>query len=92
MAASKTRSRRSLKSASGESSKRLPKYIQEWHDYVDENPERHGEDVKKLKRMIEELLERGDVYYDPADVDAFIEFCRLLRHKEGRWAGQPLGS
>lgn len=90
MAASKTRSRRSLKSASGESSKRLPKYIQEWHDYVDENPERHGEDVKKLKRMIEELLERGDVYYDPADVDAFIEFCRLLRHKEGRWAGQPL--
>jgi len=55
VAASKTRSRRSLKSASGESSKRLPKYIQEWHDYVDENPERHGEDVKKLKRMIEEI-------------------------------------
>src|SRR5690606_37816759 len=90
VAASKTRSRRSSKSASGELSKRLPKYIQDWHDYVAEHPERHCEDIKKLKRLIEDLLARDDIFSDPTDVEAFIEFCSMLRHKEGRWAGQPL--
>ena len=87
--ASRTRSKRSSKAGCDGSSK-LPQYIQDWHDYVDHHPERFGEDIRKLKRMIEELLARSDVWYDPTDVDAFVEFCRLLRHKEGRWAGQPL--
>src|SRR5690606_17274392 len=47
-------------------------------------------DVKKLKQLIEDLLARDDIFYDPADVEAFIEFCSMLHHKEGRWAGQPL--
>ena len=39
--------------------------------------------------MIEGLLARDDIWYDDTDVEAFIEFCRLFKHREGRWAGQP---
>src|SRR5690606_26819176 len=69
---------------------KLPQYIQEWHDYVDQHPERFCEDIKKLKKLIEELLARDDIFYDPTDVEAFIQFCSMLRHREGRWAGKPL--
>lgn len=94
MTAAKIRSRSSSKAASNGSSRakfKLPQYIQEWHDYVDQHPERFCEDIKKLKKLIEELLARDDIFYDPTDVEAFIQFCSMLRHREGRWAGQPLG-
>jgi len=68
----------------------LPAHIRAWHDYVEREPEKHCSDVKQLKRMIEELLARDDVWYDDTDVELFIGFCRLFRHKDGRWAGQSL--
>lgn len=67
----------------------LPEHIKAWHDYVEAEPEKHCEDIKQLKRMIEELLARDDVWYDDTDVQLFIEYCRLFRHKDGRWAGEP---
>src|SRR5690606_21172386 len=79
VAASKTRSRRSSSRGSAASSKSLPKYIQDWHDYVEARPERHCEDIKKLKQMIEDLLARDDIFYDPPDVETFIQFCSMLR-------------
>ena len=66
--------KRSSSRRSAASSKSLPKYIQDWHDYVEAHPERHCEDIKKLKRMIEDLLARDDIFYDPTDVEAFIQF------------------
>lgn len=68
----------------------LPGYIREWHELVEREPERFCEDIKQLKAMIEGLLARDDIWYDDTDVEAFIEFARLFRHKEGRWAGSPL--
>lgn len=67
----------------------IPQYIQDWHDYVENEPGKHGNDIKLLKKLIEELLESDSAWYDPTDVDAFIAFCRLVKHREGRWAGQP---
>lgn len=68
----------------------IPEYIKNWHDYVSEKPKNHGDDVKKLKKLIEKLLRSKTVFYDNTDVEAFIEFCKLVKHREGRWAGQPL--
>lgn len=68
----------------------VPQYIQDWHAYIEKHPERHGKDIKKLKRVVEKLLRSKDVYYDPTDVEAFLDFCRLVKHREGRWAGEPL--
>ena len=68
----------------------IPKYIQDWHDYVKKKPKNHGNDIKKLKKLIEKLLKSDTVFYDNTDVEAFIEFCKLVKHREGRWAGQPL--
>lgn len=68
----------------------IPKYIQEWHDYVKQKPKNHGKDIKKLKKLIEKLLKSSTVFYDNTDVEAFIEFCKLVKHREGRWAGKPL--
>lgn len=68
----------------------VPKYIREWHDYVEAEPQNHGKDIKLLKKMIEKLLKNRDVFYDDTDVEAFIDFCKLVKHREGRWAGQPL--
>jgi len=68
----------------------VPQYIADWHDYVEREPEKHGKDIKKLKKLIEKLLKSKSVWYDPIDVDAFIDYCRLVKHREGRWAGQSL--
>ncbi|EKQ50274.1 MULTISPECIES: terminase TerL endonuclease subunit [unclassified Clostridium] len=68
----------------------VPQYIKEWHDYVSAKPKNHGKDIKKLKKLIEKLLKSKTVFYDDTDVEAFIDFCRLVKHREGRWAGQPL--
>src|SRR5690606_20613023 len=90
VAASKTRSRRSSSRGSAASSKSLPKYIQDWHDYVEARPERRLEGINNVKQIVADLLARDDVFYDPADVETCIQFCSMLRHKEGRRAGQPL--
>ncbi|AFQ46272.1 terminase large subunit [Desulfosporosinus meridiei] len=66
-----------------------PEYIKSWHDYVDREPKKHCKDIKKLKKLIESLLKNPKVFYDDTDVEAFIDFCKLVKHKEGRWAGQP---
>lgn len=68
----------------------VPQYIAEWHDYVKREPKKHSKDIKKLKKLIEKLLKSKKVWYDPVDVEAFMNFCRLVKHREGRWAGQPL--
>ncbi|MCA0754915.1 hypothetical protein KP806_07620 [Paenibacillus sp. N4] len=68
---------------------KVPSYIQDWHDYVENEPDKHGKDIKALKKLIEKLLKNKTVRYDPTDVEAFISFCRLVRHREGRWAGMP---
>ena len=69
--------------------KPLPEYIREWHQYVEQHPERQGKDIHLLKKLIEKLLKTPGIKYDPVDVDGFHDFCALLRHKEGRWAGKP---
>ncbi|GIP17774.1 terminase [Paenibacillus montaniterrae] len=68
----------------------IPTYIADWHDYVKREPKKHSKDIKKLKKLIEKLLKSKKVWYDPVDVEAFMDFCRLVKHREGRWAGQPL--
>lgn len=68
----------------------VPQYIQDWHDYVKRSPKNHGNDIKLLKKMVEKLLKSKTVFYDGTDVAAFIEFSKLLKHQEGRWAGKPL--
>lgn len=68
----------------------IPVYIREWHDYVEREPKNHGKDIKALKKLVEKLLRSKTVFYDPTDVDAFIAFCALVKHREGRWAGKPL--
>lgn len=65
-----------------------PEYISDWHEYVENEPTKHGKDIKDLKKLVEKLLRSKSVRYDPTDVEAFIEFCHLLKHREGRWAGQ----
>lgn len=67
----------------------IPPYILAWHDYVAREPKKHCKDIKALKRLVEKLLKSKTVRYDPTDVEAFIDFCRLFKHREGRWAGQP---
>lgn len=67
----------------------IPQYIKDWHDYVEREPVKHCKEIKQLKKLIEKLLKSKTVYYDNIDVEAFIDFCRLGRHREGRWAGQP---
>ena len=67
----------------------LPEYIKSWHDYVTREPRKHCKDIKQLKKLIENLLKNPKVFYDAIDVEAFIDFCKLVKHKEGRWAGQP---
>jgi phage terminase large subunit-like protein len=67
-----------------------PQYIKEWHEYVEAKPKNHGKDIKKLKKLIEKLLKSKTVFYDNTDVEAFIDFCKLVKHREGRWAGLPL--
>jgi phage terminase large subunit-like protein len=68
----------------------IPQYIKDWHDYIEAKPKSHGKDIKKLKKLIEKLLKSKIVFYDNTDVEAFIDFCKLVKHREGRWAGQPL--
>lgn len=68
----------------------LPSYITDWHEYIDKEPGSHGQDIKKLRTLIEKLLKRKAVWYDPEPVERFMALCRTMRHKEGRWAGQPL--
>lgn len=68
----------------------IPAYIKDWHDYIDEKPQNHCKEIKQLKKLVLKLLKNKDVWYDPIDVEAFIDFCKLLKHREGRWAGQPL--
>ncbi len=68
----------------------VPQYIKDWHGYVERKPKNHGKDIKSLKKLIEKLLRSKTVFYDNTDVEAFIEFCKLVKHREGRWAGQPL--
>lgn len=67
----------------------VPIYIQEWHNYVNNEPEKHCKDIKKLKKLIEKLLKSKTVWYDDHDVERFITYCSFLKHKEGRWAGKP---
>lgn len=71
------------------SGRKLPAPIRVWHDYVEKKPERHCADIKKLKVLIENLIDRPGIRYDKEPVDRFIAFCRTLKHKEGRWAGKP---
>lgn len=66
----------------------LPEYIKQWHDYVKKSPKKHGKNIKKLCKLIEKVLKKPGVWYDGSDVEAFIEYCRLFRHREGIWAGE----
>lgn len=65
-------------------------YIQDWHNYIDKEPKKHCKEITQLKKLIEKLLKNKNVFYDSTDVEAFINFCRLIKHREGRWAGQVL--
>ncbi len=66
----------------------IPKYISDWHDYVEREPQKHCNDIKLLKEMIESLMKDDSIFYDNTDVETFIDFCKMNKHKEGRWAGE----
>jgi phage terminase large subunit-like protein len=66
-----------------------PIYIREWHDYVEREPSKHCKEIKLLKKLVEKLLKSKTVYYDDTDVESYISFSRLIKHKEGRWRGHP---
>lgn len=68
----------------------IPVYIKDWHDYVEAEPQKHCKDIKQLKKLVDKLLKSKTVFYDTNDVDSFIGYCRLIKHREGRWAGQVL--
>ena len=63
----------------------IPQYIKDWHDYIEAEPQNHGNDIKLLKKMIEKLLKSKVVFYENIDVEAFVDFCKLVKHREGRW-------
>lgn len=67
----------------------VPAYIQDWHSYVEEDTKKHCKDILELKGLVNGLLQNPEVFYDPTDVIAFVDFCKLLKHREGRWVGQP---
>jgi phage terminase large subunit-like protein len=69
---------------------KMPEYIRLWHGYVDAEPQKHSRAVRQLRLLVEKLLKQKNILFDPIDVDAFETFCKLLRHKEGKWAGLPL--
>lgn len=81
---------RKAKTRSLKTKPELPRYFKDWHDYIEREPQKHGEDIKKLKALVERILQKRDVWYDPEPVERFMRFARTMRHKEGRWAGQPL--
>lgn len=68
----------------------VSQYIKDWHEYIESKPKNHGKDIKLLKKLIEKLLKSKTVFYDNTDVEAFVNFCKLVKHREGRWAGLPL--
>ena len=65
-------------------------WITDYILYVKDNPRIFCTKIKKLIVLVEKLLERKDIEYKQSDVIAFEKFCRLLKHKEGIWAGKPL--
>lgn len=79
-----------VKSKKAKQVKIVSPYILDWHKYVEQHPRKHCKDIKLLKKFIETLTDSKHVFYDDTDVEAFISFCRLIKHREGRWAGQPL--
>lgn len=69
----------------------IPQYIKDWHNYIDKEPKKHCTEIKLLKKLVEKLLKSKMVFYDEIDVSKFIDFCKLVKHREGRrWAGKPL--
>ena len=56
----------------------LPSYIQAWHDFVRAEPERHGQDIKRLVKLIEKLLKRKDIWYDESAVEVFLDFASFF--------------
>jgi phage terminase large subunit-like protein len=69
---------------------KTPEPIYNWHELVKREPQSFGKDIHDLMRLVEKLLRSKIVFYDPTDVEAFIDFAALLQHREGRWAGQTL--
>jgi phage terminase large subunit-like protein len=68
----------------------IPTYITDWHDYVSREPDKHCKEIKLLKKSICKLLKHPKVYYSDEDVERFIDFCKILKQREGRWADLPL--
>lgn len=66
------------------------KYIIEWHEYVKNEPDKHCKAIHSLKAMIERLIAKDEIYYDENEIEVVIDFCGLLNHLEGEWAGKPL--
>lgn len=70
--------------------RKAPEYIQSFHDLVDLEPHTFSKDIHNLRKLIDDLLNSNEVFYDEIDVEAFIEFTSFFKHREGRWAGQQI--
>lgn len=66
------------------------KWIKDFIDRVEKNPQNFCKDVKDNVRQIKELISRKGIYYKEADPIAFEQFCRFFKHREGVLAGKPL--
>ena len=65
-------------------------WITDYIKYIKDNPKKFCTKIKKLVVLVEKLLARKDIEYKKSDVIAFEKFCKLFKHREGIWAGQPL--
>ncbi|MGN1200867.1 MAG: terminase TerL endonuclease subunit [Candidatus Caccovivens sp.] len=64
-------------------------WITDYCEYVKhKRPQDFGQDMHQLVKLIEKLLKRKDIEYKESDPIMFEKFCRLLKHKEGEWAGK----
>jgi phage terminase large subunit-like protein len=66
------------------------KWIIDYIRYVENYPQNFNENIKNNVRQIKELISRKNIYYKEADPIAFQKFARLFKHREGKWAGQPI--
>lgn len=65
-------------------------FIQTWFNYVKNEPKKHCKAIKDNVKLVKKIAKMKHVIYDPTDVEIFVEFCKMLRHLEGEWAGLPI--
>lgn len=64
------------------------RWINDFIDKVERNPQNYNKNIKNQCRLIKELLSRKNIEYKESDPIAFEQFCKLFTHQKGDWAGK----